>query len=33
MIANLEKEVSSFLSEIESKLLGLRQLYEKQEAA
>jgi putative phage-type endonuclease len=33
MIASLEKEVSVFLSEIESKLLGLRQLYEKQEAA
>jgi hypothetical protein len=33
VIANLEKEVIAFLSEVESRVLGLRQLYEKQEAA
>lgn len=33
MIAELEKEVAAFLKEVESKVLGLRQLYEKQEAA
>lgn len=32
-IAQLEKDVIAFLSELESKLQGLRQAYEKQEAA
>lgn len=33
LIAMLEKEVTAFLSELESRLHGLRQAYEKQEAA
>lgn len=33
MIADMEKEISLFLRELESKVQGLRQAYEKQEAA
>lgn len=33
MIADMEKEVTAFLRELESKVQGLRQAYEKQEAA
>jgi hypothetical protein len=33
LIAEMEKEVTVFLRELESKVVGLRQAYEKQEAA